>query len=125
MVKGQLQNKERASYVSSGNSLWPRVSSGHMCVYHPVADTDLACADDQVNDGDIVFCEVPSKDGHFLFFAHQVLMKTLYGDTYWYSIGNIHGFCNGYCRIATIYGLLIWNGPASDPTWLELMKEAS
>ena len=123
MVKERLQNTNRASYVSSGNSLWPTVSSGHMCVYHPVADTAEACADDQVKEGDIVFCEVQSysREGHFLFYAHQVLGKKLYGDTYWYSIGNIHGYCNGHCRIGTIYGKLIWNGPTSNPEWAALM----
>ena len=49
MVKERLHNTNRASCVSSGNSLWPRVASGHMCVYDPVSE------DDQVEEGDIVF----------------------------------------------------------------------
>ena len=116
MVKERLQNTNRASYVSSNNSLWPRVANGHMCVYDPVSE------DDQVEEGDIVFCEVRySRDGHFLFDAHQVLMKKLYRDTYWYSIGTIHGYCKGHCRIGTIYGKLIWNGRRSNHEWAALM----
>ena len=81
-----------------------------MCVYDPVSE------DGQVEEGDIVFCDVESHSDVEIF-AHQVLMKKLYGDTYWYSIGNIHGYCNGHCRIGTIYGKLIWNGPRSNPEW--------
>ena len=52
LIKAQLLAGHSVAYRSSGSSLWPRVCSGDLCTYNPVTSAD------EVNENDIVFCEV-------------------------------------------------------------------
>jgi hypothetical protein len=102
---------ERVIYRSSGWSLYPRVWANDQTTYEPVI------SDDMVQEGDIVFCEVQPNDR---FYAHQVLRKEWHrarlatgvsaecavGGEWYFTIGNIEGRENGWCRIEHIYGRL-------------------
>ena len=71
----KLRRGERASFPSSGNSLWPKVCSGDRCVYEPVFD------DKDVSEGDIVFRHI-NKRSYFRYFAHRVLDNIIWeGDS--------------------------------------------
>ena len=98
MIKEDLQRGREVLYRSSGGSLWPRVHSNDMTHYVPVT------RDDEIQEGDIVFCEVQPGDR---FYAHNVKHKWLDGGGWWYTIANLAGRENGWCRICHIYGRLI------------------
>ena len=91
----KLRRGERASFPSSGHSLWPKVCSGDRCVYEPVFD------DKDVSEGDIVFRHI-NKRSYFRYFAHRVLDNIIWEGDLWYLIGNARGHSNGYCRIDTL-----------------------
>ena len=100
MIKEKLQQGRSVVYRSSGWSLWPRVSSGDNLTYNPVTK------DSQVEEGDIVFCEVQPCDR---FYAHVVKSKT-WSDRwahYVYMIANLKGRGNGWCYIVHIYGRMV------------------
>ena len=82
----------------------PRVYSDDICTFEPVTSAD------QVNVGDIVFCQVfPS---HY-FYGHIVKEKWWEEDKLWFTICNLKTFEDGYGRIngwtdlAHVYGKLI------------------
>ena len=101
MIKEALLNGRKCFYRSSGNSLAPWVRSGNGCCYHPVTNAD------EVNENDIVFCEVQPGDR---FYAHVVKKKYWYTcdpvepDQWAFIISNIKGRENGWCYIEHIYG---------------------
>ena len=101
MIKEALLKGRKCFYRSSGNSLAPRVRSGNGCCYHPVTNAD------EVNENDIVFCEVQPGDR---FYAHVVKYKYWHtGDPHeppqWaFIISNIKGRENGWCYMEHIYG---------------------
>ena len=84
--------------------MWPRVHDNDACTYEPVT------RDEQVEKGDIVFCEVQPK-GHF--YAHLVQRKEWdYSRKAWkFTISNAKtgkGYVeNGWAYIDTIYGKLV------------------
>ena len=90
---------QHVCFRSSGWCLWPRVRSNDQCAYEPVR------AEEQVNVGDIVFCQVQPLDK---FYAHNVKAKGKWtnGRTY-FTIANLKGRENGWCFIEHIYGRLI------------------
>ena len=100
MLREELQAGNRVVYRSSGWSLWPRVHSGDNTYYGPVT------SDEDVNEGDIVFCQVWGR-----YFAHLVKTKKECGKPEWpesvYTISRLDGAENGDCKIDTIYGRLI------------------
>ena len=99
LIKAKLQAGKTVAYRSSGWSLWPRVASNDLCLYHPVY------LDSQVEVDDVVFCHVlPSG----LFYAHVVSHKQWAGEEhcYKYWISNTKGRCNGYTYLSRIYGTL-------------------
>ena len=85
-------------YRSSGWSLYPRMSSGDVCMYEPVLHPDTIEVDD------IVFCEVQPGNR---YFAHKVLEIYRHGDKRYFTIGNQKAFQNGYCEDHNIHGRLI------------------
>ena len=66
LLKEKLLRGESVCYRSSGWLLWPRVSSGDMCTYHPVYSAS------DVSKNDIVFCSVQPRNH---FYAHLVNEK--------------------------------------------------
>ena len=52
LIKAKLQSGSHVAYRSGGYSLVPRVYHNDMCEYEPVT------RDEQVNVGDIVFCQI-------------------------------------------------------------------
>ena len=98
LIKQQLQAGRTVAYRQSGWSLNPRVKSNDLCYYSPVK------SDEEVNEDDIVFCEVQPKNR---FYAHLVKDKVKSGSgAFKYWISNIHGYYNGWCRIEHIHGKL-------------------
>lgn len=72
LIKDQLSSGKNVMYRSSGNSLVPLVYSNDCTTYQPVKSAD------EVNVGDIVFCQVfPSE----FFYAHVVHQKWMYEAT--------------------------------------------
>ena len=65
-IKEELLKHKTVIYRSSGVSLYPRVSSGDQCTFHPVTDPS------DVAENDIVFCEVQPGDR---FYNHLVKRK--------------------------------------------------
>ena len=83
--------------------MYPYVSSDDVCTYGPVR------REEEVNVGDIVFCEVNSRDGRRLScYARLVLDKERdnFGKMC-YIIGNASRHENGWCHIEHIYGRLV------------------
>jgi hypothetical protein len=113
MIKAQLQAGRSVLYRSSGWSLYPRVWSNDQTTYEPVISDNMVQVDD------IVFCEVQPGNR---FYAHLVLRKEwsrarlagmsaslaecVMGGEWKFTIGNISGRENGWCRIEHIYGRL-------------------
>ena len=98
LIKQQLQKGQGVQYRSSGWSLWPKVHSGDLCLYEPVLDPDKLKLDD------VVFCEVQPGNR---FFAHLVSDITWSRGVRYFTISNIKGKENGWCRDEHIYGRLI------------------
>ena len=97
MIKTQLQAGIPVCYRSSGWSLWPRVFPNDQTTYEPVNGAWMVWVDD------IVFCQVQPGNR---FYAHLVKSIEWYEDDWAFTISNIHGFENGWCRIQHIYGRL-------------------
>ena len=106
LIKEKLQAGRPVCYRSSGWSLFPRVHSGDACTYEPVNSVD------EVQEDDIVFCEVQPGDR---YYAHLVKRKErsaqyeLWGAQFaqWvFTISNMKGRENGWCYIEHIYGRL-------------------
>ena len=102
-IKKKLLSGQNAFYRTSGWSLYPYVSANNGCTYKPVTE------EDQVQKGDIVFCEVRSWcGGRITFYAHMVLEAELDSSGKMrYIIGNAIGHQNGWCHIEHIYGRLV------------------
>ena len=92
LIKEKLLSGSTACYRSSGWSLYPRVSCGGMTTYRPVTRAD------EVNVGDIVFCELPPWSR---FYAHLVSYKwwDTWADKWKFYITDINGHENGRCHI--------------------------
>ena len=97
MIKTQLQAGIPLCYRSSGWSLCPRVRSNDQTTYEPVTSADMVHVDD------IVFCQVQSSNR---FYAHLVRRKEWYRNDWLFTVTNIKGMVNGWCRIEHIYGRL-------------------
>ena len=80
--------------------MWPMVHDNDACTYEPVA------RDEQVEEGDIVFCEVQPTGR---FYAHLVQRKEWdYSRKAWkFTISNYQGRENGWAYMDTIYGKLV------------------
>jgi len=98
MIKEKLQSGFSASYRSSGWSLHPRVWPNDCVTYDPVVSAD------EVQEDDIVFCQVKPGDR---FFAHLVKKKEWWYDRHFFTISNMRGRENGWCNIDQIYGRLV------------------
>jgi hypothetical protein len=98
MIKDKLKAGRSVCYRSSGWSLYPRVHCNDQTIYDPVT------SDDQVQVGDIVFCQVQPYDR---FFAHLVKEKNWRNAAWCFIISNIAGYVNGWCFIEHIYGRLV------------------
>ena len=98
LIKEQLKLGKPMIYRSSGWSLYPRVHSNDMCFYDPVMYAD------EVNENDIVFCQVQPGDR---FFAHVVSRKWFQNGEWYFTISNLKGRENGWCSMEHIYGRLI------------------
>ena len=98
LIKEQLQLGKPVVYRSSGWSLYPRIHSNDWCFYDPVMYAD------EVNKDDIVFCEVQPGNR---FFAHLVTRKWYEDGDWYFTISNIRGRENGWCKIQHIYGRLL------------------
>jgi hypothetical protein len=98
MIKDKLKAGRSVCYRSSGWSLYPRVHCNDQTTYDPVT------SDDQVQVGDIVFCQVQPYDR---FFAHLVKEKIWRNAAWCFIISNIAGYVNGWCFIEHIYGRLV------------------
>ena len=59
---------------------------------------------DEVNEDDIVFCQVQPGDR---FFAHLVSRKWFEDGEWYFTISNSKGWENGWCSIKHIYGRLV------------------
>ena len=101
-VKEALLEGRTVSFRSSGWSLFPRVHSGDRCYYEPVNHDDIEV-------GDIVFCEIP-RSGRF--HAHIVHNIELWNGRRTFLIGNNNHerqppkapHYNGYCNDEHVYG---------------------
>ena len=98
LIKEQLKLGKPMIYRSSGWSLYPRVHSKDMCFYDPVMYAD------EVNENDIVFCQVQPGDR---FFAHLVSRKWFEDGEWYFKICNMKGQENGWCSLKNIYDRLI------------------
>ena len=99
LLKERLLKGETVSYRScSGWSLWPRVNSGDMVTYRPMTSAE------EVHVDMIVFCEVQPSNR---FFGHLVKEKFMRHGQWHFTISNMKGLENGYCRIEHIYGRLV------------------
>ena len=99
LIKEQLQCGSPVCYHSSGWSLYPRVHSGDCCTFQPVNSVD------QVQEDDIVFCEVQPGDR---FYGHLVKRKEWNAklEKWVFTISNMKGRENGWCYMEHIYGRL-------------------
>ena len=59
---------------------------------------------DDVNDNDIVFCQVQPGDR---FYGHLVSRKWFQDGEWYFTISNLKGRSNGWCAIKHMYGRLI------------------
>ena len=101
MIKEALLDGKAIKYRSSGWSLYPKVHSNDECTYAPFLQDEQ-----DIEEGDIVFCEVQPGDR---FYAHFVKAKW-WDDVYqgWYfTISNLSGRENGWCGVQHIYGRLV------------------
>ena len=100
LIKEKLLAGETVCYRSSGSSLKPRVKSGDQCTFIPVTK------ESQVEVNDIVFCEVQPRDR---FYGHVVKKKEFWWSSccYYFTISNLRGRENGWCKMEHIYGKLI------------------
>ena len=64
--KARLQAGETVEWSSGGSSLAPRIMPGECCRYEPVTQ------DDDVEKGDIVFCQIKHR-----YWQHLVQQKTV------------------------------------------------
>lgn len=92
----RLQDGETIVFKSKGNSMTPKIKSGQACKYKPVTK------DDDVKEGDMVFCKVNGR-----IFTHLVTAKKQKGLIWRYQISNNHGHVNGWAEIDKIYGKVI------------------
>ena len=109
LIKEELLKHKPVIYRSSGGPLYPRVSSGDQCTFHPVTHAS------EVAENDIVCCEVQPGDR---FYCHRVKTKEWRcgpppphiglgdGAGYYFVISNMHGWENGWCAWRHIYGKL-------------------
>ena len=99
MIKELLLEGKSIAYRQSGWSLYPRIHSNDLTYYYAVS------ADSEVEEGDIVFCQVDPGDR---YYAHLVKTKEWhYMRGEWlYTISNMEGRPNGTCFIGQIYGKL-------------------
>ena len=98
LIKEQLQLGKPVIYRSSGWSLYPRLWSNDQCSYYPVTSAN------EVREDDIVFCQVQPSNR---FFAHLVSRKWFQDGEWYFTISNLKGRENGWCRIEHIYGRLV------------------
>ena len=106
MIKEQLQKGGDVCYRSSGNSMYPTVKSNDLCEFAPFPE---AASAGDIQEGDIVFCEVQPGNR---FYAHFVLRKDydVYRGEWYCTIGNKDGHENGWAYMETIYGRLVYAG---------------
>ena len=108
-IKEQLQKGLNVCYRSS-DSMWPTVKSGDLCVFAPFP---AAASAEDIQVGDIVFCEVQPGNR---FCTHFVLRKDcdVNRGEWCCTIGNKDGrpdgHENGWAYMATIYGRLEYAG---------------
>ena len=78
----------------------PRIKSRELCTYAPVL------TDDDVKEGDVVFCRV---GGHY--YTHLVHTKQKVADgSFRFQIGNMRGNINGWTGLNNIFGRVINTG---------------
>ena len=99
LVKAELQNGKTVAFRSSGGLLYPRVCSGDSCTYQPVAN-----ADDEIQLGNIVFCEVQPGNRFYAPIVRKI--EDLEGRRC-FTIANYAGREIGWCYSEHIYGKLI------------------
>jgi hypothetical protein len=87
----KLQAGETVSFRPRGNSMSPRIESGHLCTVAPVDVTTLEA-------GDIVLCKVRGAE-----YLH--IVKAIQGGRF--QIGNNRGFINGWVGASAIFGKLV------------------
>ena len=101
LIKAQLKEGKTVAYRSSGWSLFPKVHSNDLTSYLPVR------WDEQVEESDIVFCEV-QPTGYF--YSHNVHKKEWDHKScrwkYWISNLKDPPRINGYCYLENIHGKL-------------------
>ena len=98
LIERQLKSNRTVAYRSSGWSLYPRVHSGDLCIYHPVFSGD------DVEPGDIVFCLVQPNN---FYYAHLVKRIEVFGNVETFIISNLAGRENGWCHENHIFGKLM------------------
>ena len=103
--------------------MWPLVQSDDACNFYPIqAVTAKDCIHavqkeaSEICKRDIVFCQVqPSQQ----YFAHIVLdvEQSRHHNEPKYWIGNIQGYCNGWCLREHIFGILVDVAVGQDCHW--------
>ena len=96
----EKRNGANVCYQSCGHRRFAKVKRGECYTYAPVESAD------QVNERDIVFCQV-EPDDRFLFLV--VTAKGFHPNRQeWrFTIANIRGYERGKCFLDKIYGRLI------------------
>jgi hypothetical protein len=95
----RLKSGESVAFRESGNSMCPRIKSRELCTYAPVL------TDDDVDEGDVVFCRV---GGHYYtHMVHAKQRKQKLEDGFTYQIGNLRGHINGWTGLNNIYGRVV------------------
>jgi hypothetical protein len=100
LLKKKLQSGTPVCYRSSGWSMYPLVHSNDKTTYEPVTDAD------QVQENDIVFCQVQPGDRFYAHLVKRKWLSQLDGQLY-YTIANYKGHEKGWCLIEHLYGRLV------------------
>jgi SOS-response transcriptional repressor LexA len=88
----ELRLGKRVRCRPKGNSMVPKIGSGDLVIIDPLKKTQ------NPEVGDIVLCKVKGQQ-----FLH--LITAIRGDQY--QISNNHGFINGWCGRAQIFGKVV------------------
>lgn len=87
----KLCEGDTVQFRPRGDSMRPRIKSGELVTVEPVVDVPVVV-------GDIVLCKVSGRQ-----YLHEI--KAIQGKRH--QIGNARGHINGWCTIASIYGLVV------------------
>ena len=104
LIQDKLMEGKSVTYRQSGWSLYPRVNSNDRCTFKPVR------FDFEVKKNDIVFCSVQPYDR---IYAHLVKEKYWHfkKKCWYFTISNLAGRENGWCRMEHIHGILTETQP--------------